>query len=520
MADQARTVNHIGIVGAGTMGSGIAQTAALAGLRTTLVEPDPAAIERAQRSIETALEKGVERGRWSADDADLARGLLRWEQALDALGASDLVVEATPERLDLKREIFADLERVCGETTVLATNTSSLLVAAIARDTQLPQRVIGMHFFNPVALMRLVEVVPGIETSPATVETTGALVKRLGKRPIVATDGIGFLVNRCGRPFVGEALRLLQERIATVEQIDRICRMGGGFRMGPFELADLIGLDVNLEIAESFWHQSYGEPRWKPNPIQAKLVAAGHLGRKSGRGFHEYGPNAPRPTDPEPPPIGGGDGQAVTIVGRGALAEDLRDRARQAGWAVLAQHEKHDQEIRLLVDADPQRRAQSAGGNLGPIRAVLCAGTSLSALGDPRACGFHLTGPIESARLVETTGVTATRADATGITESFFRTLGLHVERVEDAPGLVLGRILSQLVNEAAFALGEGVGTADDIDLGTTLGLGYPRGSVAWGDAIGLPQVRATLAALHSTRGEERYRPAPLLTSSPDTLRR
>jgi 3-hydroxybutyryl-CoA dehydrogenase len=508
-------MNLLGVAGAGTMGSGIAQTAVLAGVPTVLIDALPDALARAESSIGAALDKGVERGRWSAADAEAARGRLTLAGEPEALAGADVVIEAVPERLELKHQVLSAVADACGHDAVLATNTSSLLVSAIAAGVPRPERVVGMHFFNPVPLMRLVEVVPGVESADEAVATARDLGQRLGKHVVLAQDGIGFLVNRCGRPFVGEALRLLQERVATVEQIDRICRMGGGFRMGPFELADLVGLDVNLEIAESFWRQSYGEPRWRPSPIQARIVATGRHGRKTGSGFYDYRDGPHREPDPDPPAPGGGEGRVVAVGGRGPVADGIRERAIAAGFAVCGPHDDAVRDAYVVVDADPQRRTTVANG---APRLVLCAATSLRGVRDPQAYGFHLVGPVAESRLVETTTLPTTAAETVAAGDAFFAALGFQVERVGDAPGMVLGRIVAQLVNEAAFAIGEGVASPDDVDAGTTLGLNHPRGPVAWGEATGLRHVRAILAGLHAARGEERYRTAPLLHAADSTL--
>jgi 3-hydroxybutyryl-CoA dehydrogenase len=340
----------VGVAGAGTMGAGIAALAAGAGLEALLYDPDPAALARAPAGPTPV-------------------------SALRDLAACDLVIEAAPEDLEIKRALFGQLAEIVGDGCVLATNTSSLSVTALAAGDE---RVVGMHFFNPPGKMRLLEVVAGDDSSAAAVDAARAAGEAMGKHVIVAADGPGFIVNRCNRPFSLEALRIVQERLATPEEVDRSCR-AGGFRMGPFELMDLVGLDVGLAVAKSFYEQSFGEPRWRPSPLVARLVAAGRLGRKSGRGWYEY----PRER-PETPEASG--------------------------------------------DPDP-----------------------------------------------------------------------------------LLERIVAQLVNEACFALGEGVGSAEDIDAGMVLGLNHPRGPLEWGDAIGPSQVLAALERLHADYREERYRPAPLL---------
>ena len=292
-------VERIGIVGAGTMGSGIAQLACLGGYRTRIHDPDPAALEAGQNQVGTSLAKGAERERWSAEEAEAASELLRATVSLADLAGSDLVIEAAPEDLKLKRKLFASLAGVCGPEAILATNTSSLPVSEIGADVLYPERLVGMHFFNPPVLMKLVEVVAAERSSDAALATATEVAEQMGRTPIRAKDTPGFVANRLARPFALESLRMLGDEVADVETIDRIVRLGGGFRMGPFELIDLIGLDVNLEIARSFFAQSGELERWRPSPIQEKLVAEGRLGRKSSRGYYLYGEGHERELDPE-----------------------------------------------------------------------------------------------------------------------------------------------------------------------------------------------------------------------------
>jgi 3-hydroxybutyryl-CoA dehydrogenase len=281
------------------MGAGIAQVAALGGYETRLHDPVPAALETGVDRLHRALAKGAAKGLWSEADADAASGRVGAAASLADLGECDLVVEAAPEDLGLKRDLFASLAEACSPRAILATNTSSLPVTAIAEGVPHPERVVGMHFFNPPALMKLVEVVATVESAPEALEATAEVGTRMGRTPIRAKDSPGFIANRLARPFTLESLRMLADGIADAETIDRVCRIGGGFRMGPFELIDLIGLDVNLSVARSFYAQG-GEPeRWRPSAIQEELVAAGRLGRKSGRGFYEYGESTHRERDPD-----------------------------------------------------------------------------------------------------------------------------------------------------------------------------------------------------------------------------
>jgi len=292
-------VERIGVVGAGTMGAGIAQVAALGGYETRLHDPIPAALETGIGRLHRALAKGATKGLWSEAEAESAGDHVGAATSLDDLCECDLVIEAAPEELGLKRELFSALSDVCNTTAVLATNTSSLPVTEIAAEVPHPERVVGMHFFNPPALMKLVEIVATANSAAEALEATTEVGVRMGRTPIRAKDCPGFIANRLARPFTLESLRTLADGVADPETIDRVCRIGGGFRMGPFELIDLIGLDVNLSVARSFYRQG-GEPeRWRPSPIQERLVGEGRLGRKSGRGFYSYEEKPHRPADPD-----------------------------------------------------------------------------------------------------------------------------------------------------------------------------------------------------------------------------
>jgi 3-hydroxybutyryl-CoA dehydrogenase len=294
------SVGRVGVVGAGTMGRGIAQVAALGGYATVLYDVAPGLAEAGAAALRESLAKGASRGRWSEEEAEAASNRVETAVDMDELGGCGLLIEAAPEQLELKRNLFLKLAEALGPEPVLATNTSSLRVSEIAAGVPGPERVVGMHFFNPPALMRLVEVVAAERSSEEALRTATEVAERMGRSPIRAKDSPGFVANRLARPFSLESLRMLGDGVADAPTIDRVVRLGGGFRMGPFELLDLIGLDVNLEIARSFFQQG-GEPeRWRPSPIQEKLVAEGRLGRKSGRGYHDYGEGQERVPDPEP----------------------------------------------------------------------------------------------------------------------------------------------------------------------------------------------------------------------------
>lgn len=423
------------------MGAGIAQLACVGGFDTWLHDPVADALAAGKVRVREGLAKGAAKGLW---DDDEAAARLRLAERVDDLSECELVIEAAPEDLGLKRGLFAGLAAACGPDAILATNTSSISVTAIAAGVERPERVCGMHFFNPPPLMRLVEIVAGDETSAPTLDTATEVARAMRREPIRAADAIGFVANRVARPFTLEALRLLGARIAPHDQIDRIVRLGGGFRMGPFELMDLVGVDVNFDVARSFWEQSFHEPRWQPHPIQARMVAAGRVGRKAGRGYYDYRDGPHRPEDPESP----------------------------------------EAEIGAIESADLQRIAVD----------------------------FVAIPDLASAALVEIAHGPATSADELSAAGRYLASVGKHVECVAgEVPGLVLGRILSQIVNEAYFTVAQGIATRDDVDTAMRLGFNWPRGPFEWAEAIGPQRVVAILDALHSYLGEERYRVAPLL---------
>ena len=453
MDDPART---IGVLGAGTMGAGIAQLAARSGARTLLHDPVAEALQKGALRAREGLHKEAAKGKLSPEQLDAAVEQLQAVEELEAMAECDLVIEAAPERIELKHDLYRRLEQIVDERCVLASNTSSLPITEIAAALARPERVIGMHFFNPAPVMALLEIIAGTLSDERSLALAQATGRAMGKETIRAADGPGFIVNRCNRPFGLEALRLLGERIADVPSIDRIVRVGGGYRMGPFELSDLVGVDTGFDVSLSFHRLSFGEPRWRPSQIQAQRVAAGLHGRKSGRGYYDYANEPYRPPDPEPPAQ---TGDAI-VVGEGLVAEALRARA---------------------------------DGQSGPT--IEASGLGGAVAGEP----FYALAPLQ---LVETTGPAGDEA---------FAALGLHTVRIRDTPGGVLGRIVCQLINECAFALEAGVGTAEDIDKGMLLGLNHPRGPLAWGEELGLLNVLSLLDALYDEHREERYRAAPLL---------
>lgn len=366
-----RVPEVIGVVGAGTMGAGIAQLAAATGARTLLHDPDGEALARGVEQARDGLQRWRDKGRLEREP-----GVLEPVCELASLAPAGLVIEAAPERLELKRSIFAALSEVA-PAAVLASNTSSIAITTIAGAAADPGRVVGLHFFNPPPLMALVEVIAGLDSAPDALEVARATGVAMGKRVIDAADVPGFVVNRCNRPFSLEALRLLQDRVADVETIDAIVR-GAGFRMGPFELQDLVGIDVGYEVALSFHEQSFGEPRWRPSPLSARMVAAGRLGRTTGRGWYEH--PRERPADPAAAAPGGGAGRVVIVAGEIPVAEELRALAAEAGFDARDQQDAVGDVPWLALDCGADSDGPPLEG--GPV-AMLCADGSLE-LGEER----------------------------------------------------------------------------------------------------------------------------------------
>ncbi len=356
------------------MGAGIAQVVALGGLKGRLHDPDPAALGRGVERLHEQLGKGADRGRWTADQAEAAIGRVAPASALEELEGCEMVIEACPEDLELKRDLFAQLADVCGPDTVLASNTSSLPIAEIAVGLPHPERMVGMHFFNPPALMKLVEVVATADSAEGPLATTEEVARAMGRHPVRCSDSPGFIVNRCNRPYALESLRILDEGIATHVEIDDAMRSQGNYRMGPFELMDLIGIDVNLEVARSFYRQR-AEPRWRPHPIQERMVNSGRLGRKSGRGFYDYGEGAatpaPEPLEPE---------KAQSILER--VVAQLANEASFAAGEGVAEPPDIDSAMRLGLN-HPRGPFEWAA-RLGAARLVAVLEELRAATGDQR----------------------------------------------------------------------------------------------------------------------------------------
>ena len=482
----------LGIVGTGLMGRGIAQVAAQAGLEARLLDAAPGAALAARGAIGEQLRRLADKGKIEAAAVDASLARLRPVEGLPDLAECHVVIEAIVEDLDAKRELFRKLEAVVANDCLLATNTSSLSVTAIGAACAHPERVGGFHFFSPVPLMKVVEVVAGARTAPWVGERLCALARRFGHAPVRARDTPGFLVNHAGRAYGTEALRIHGEGIAEFGAIDEILRGAAGFRMGPFELFDLTGLDVSQPVMESIYHQFYEEPRFRPSPLLVQRRLAGLLGRKSGEGFYRYREGAREPVPRSPvPPLG----------------------ARKL-WVSPADPDAH-RDVMALV----RRLGAEVDTGASPASDAIClllpwgldaTAAALEERLDARRCvALDAHFGLAAHRTLMTTPITdAVVRDAA---HALLASDGVAVTVIRDGPGFVAPRVVAQIVNVACDIAQQRIATPADIDLAVRLGLGYPKGPLAMGDALGPARVLSLLRALQAFYGDPRYRPSPWL---------
>ena len=483
----------VGVVGAGTMGAGIAQVAAAAGHPVLLCDAAAGAAEAARTRIGQALERAQRQGRLSAAERAAIAARIKACHGLDALAPAGLVIEAIVEDLAAKQQLFEALEVFLEPTAILASNTSSLSITALAAKLKHPERVVGLHFFNPAPRMALVEVVHGLSSAPTALATARATVEAWGKTPVEVRSTPGFIVNRVARPFYGEALRALAEGAAEVATIDAVLREAGGFAMGPFELIDLIGLDVNLAVSRSIHAAYHYDPRYAPSLVQQDMVDAGRLGRKAGRGFYEHSGDAARPTPqtaaPAPPP------RRIIVEGDLGIAEPLLARIAASGIVV-------------------ERRSGEGLIRLGDLRVVLTDGrgaTEWSYLLERPVATFDLALDYASCTRLALAPADQTSAEQLRPAIGLLQSAGIAVSVIDDLPGLLVMRTVAMLANEAAETVRAGVASAAAVDTAMRLGVNYPRGPLAWAEAIGLKRVVEVLDHLRRSYGEERYRASWLL---------
>lgn len=471
-ADQTAS-RTLGVVGAGPMGAGIAQVGLTAGLAVVLFDLDFAALARAGQDVEGRIARLVEKGQLPDGAVADCMARLTLARGLEDFALCDAVIEAIVERLEPKQALFAALEGIVAPEAVLASNTSSLSIAAIAKDCRHKDRVCGLHFFNPVPLMKLVEVVVAPATSAEVAERATALTRQLGKVPVTCKDGPGFLVNLQGRAYTTEGLAIVQEQVADPATIDRILRDGAGFRMGPFELLDLTGIDVNYPVTTFIYEGYQHDPRLKTTTLHALMADAGRFGRKTGQGFHAYGPDAPAPFE-QPRPSG----------------RVLRPRLGEGSphWQALGAID-HGDDVTLIAP-------------LGEDCATACHRLGL----DPRNTVAVDFTAVERRHLTVMAAIGgAAQAEAVA---DWLRGLDFVVEVIKDSPGFVLQRVMAMVANLACELAQIGVGSPHDIDTAMKLAQNYPAGPLEWAERLGLPNCYAIISQLQAITGSDRYRPS------------
>lgn len=484
----------VAVIGAGAMGAGIAQVAAQAGHPVKLHDNRPGAAAQAVDGIDRQLGRLVEKGKLPAEERAAIVARLQPVEAIEALADSKLVIEAIVENLEVKRGLFQQLEALCAEDCILASNTSSLSITSLAAGLKRPRQVVGMHFFNPAPLMALVEIVSGLATDPALADSLYTTSLAWGKKPVHTKSTPGFIVNRVARPFYAESLRLLQEGAADCATLDALMRDAGGFRMGAFELTDLIGHDVNYAVTCSVFAAYYGDFRFQPSLIQKELVDAGRLGRKSGRGFYDYAEGAERP---RPASLSSTAAvSACVLEGDLGVAQPLIQRLKDAGIEITQRAGNGLLRVGDAVIALSDGRLASQRAKEDGLRNLVLIDLALD---------YTTAARLGVSCSADTTPKALDQAVALLVKA------GIAASRLSDTPGLAVLRTVAMLANEGADAVLQGVGSAGDIDLAMRAGVNYPQGPLAWAGQIGIGNVLRVLDNLQAAYGEDRYRPSLLL---------
>ncbi|MET7679308.1 3-hydroxyacyl-CoA dehydrogenase [Streptomyces sp. NPDC005423] len=478
----------VAVVGTGTMGQGIAQVALVAGHLVRLYDAVPGRAREAADAIGARLDRLVEKDRLSGADRDAARARLLPAGNLAELADCALVVEAVQERLDVKQQLLRDLEDLVDEDCLLATNTSSLSVTAIGAVLRNPGRFVGLHFFNPAPLLPLVEVVSGFATDVTSATRAYEMARAWGKTPVACADTPGFIVNRIARPFYAEAFAVHEAQAADPATIDAVLRESGGFRMGAFELTDLIGQDVNESVTHSVWQSFFQDVRFTPSLAQRRLVESGRLGRKTGHGWFDHGADAERPephtAEPAQPP--------AYVVAEGDLgpAAEVLALIREAGIGVREEDEDHG--TRLVLPS---------GGQL-----VLTDGQTSVEFRD--VVYFDLALDYRRATRIALSASQDTGSQTLSEAIGLFQALGKDVSVIGDVPGMIVARTVARVVDLAHDAVAKGVATEEDIDTAMRLGVNYPLGPFEWSRQLGRSWAYDVLDDLHLRDPSGRYAPS------------
>ncbi len=485
--DANRSDLVFGLVGTGAMGRGIAQIAAASGCTVILVDSRPGAAAEARDYVAKMLARLAEKGKLSPDALLRATEGLKVGTSMADLGACHVVVEAIVEDIAVKQALMRELESIVSETCLIASNTSSLSVTSIAAACRLPGRVGGFHFFNPVPLMKVVEVIDGIMTEAWVGEALTTLARRMGHTPVKAKDTPGFIVNHAGRGYGTEALKLVGEGVADFPAVDRVLREAAGFRMGPFELLDLTALDVSHPVMESIYDQYYQEPRFRPSPITRQRLSAGLLGRKTGRGFYVYDGDKAIVSAPPPPPTTRPD---TVWVAPGDGWAPVATLAAKLGGIVEAGERPSTRALCVVAPLGEDCTSAAVRLGLDPHRTVAV---------DP------LFGQ-DSHRTIMTNPLTEAKWSDAAL--GLFSCDGKPTTLIKDSPGFIAQRVVATIVNIGCDIAQQRIATPDDIDRAVTLGLGYPTGPLAWGDRLGADKVLTVLNAMLTMTGDPRYRPS------------
>ena len=485
---------HIGIIGTGAMGRGIAQIAAQSGSEVLLYDTSPAAADAARSHLGNQWARMAEKGRMAPDQVAACTQRVGIASTLNDLALCDLVVEAIVERLDVKTALFRDLEAIVQPSTVLASNTSSLSITAIAVGLKNPQRFVGFHFFNPVPLMKVVEIIAGLRTDDSVVQGLKQYAKSMGHTPVVAQDTPGFIVNHAGRGYGTEALRIVSEGVADFATIDRILRDQAGFKLGPFELMDLTGLDVSHPVMESIYHQYFEESRYRPSVITAQRLSGGILGRKTGEGFYKYADGAAQiAAEPAAPVVD--DMPPVWLSPRAARRSELLLLLKNLGAKIETGQSPSPQALTLVAPLGFDITTVAVVERLDPARTV--------------GIDMLIDDAVTKRRVLATNP--ATRTDMRDAAHALFARDGKAVSVIRDSGGFVTQRVVSHIVNIASDICQQGICSPADLETAVTLGLGYPQGPLAMGNLYGPTNVLEVLFNMQTVYGDQRYRPSPWL---------